>query len=152
MLARDAVGGRDHERAVPASARASPAGPSTTASPCWTNQAHLDPRVAVVPGHAERARGADHRPADRARRAQGRAQHLPHRRGRASSTSDEFELAKRFGDAAALALDNAQIRARLEHLAQTDSLTGLYNHRYFHERLRAELHAREPRARLGRAC
>ena len=28
---------------------------------------------------------------------------------------------------------------RLEHLAQTDSLTGLYNHRYFHERLRAEL-------------
>src|SRR5437870_2888327 len=28
---------------------------------------------------------------------------------------------------------------RLEHLAQTDSLTGLYNHRYFHERLRSEL-------------
>src|SRR5881398_218969 len=52
---------------------------------------------------------------------------------------DEFELAKRFGDAAALALDNAQIRARLEHQAQTDALTGLYNHRYFHERLRAEL-------------
>ena len=52
---------------------------------------------------------------------------------------EEFELAKRFGDAAALALDNAQIRARLEHQAQTDSLTGLYNHRYFHERLRAEL-------------
>ena len=51
----------------------------------------------------------------------------------------EFELAKWFGDAAALALDNAQIRARLEHLAQTDSLTGLYNHRYFHERLRSEL-------------
>ena len=51
----------------------------------------------------------------------------------------EFELAKWFGDAAALALDNAQIRARLEHLAQTDSLTGLYNHRFFHERLRSEL-------------
>ncbi|MDX6476644.1 MAG: hypothetical protein QOH95_2155, partial [Gaiellaceae bacterium] len=49
------------------------------------------------------------------------------------------ELAKWFGDAAALALDNAQIRARLEHLAQTDSLTGLYNHRFFHERLRSEL-------------
>src|SRR5262249_1721117 len=43
------------------------------------------------------------------------------------------------------ALDNARIRARLEHLAHTDSLTGLYNHRYFHERLRSELH------RAGRA-
>jgi diguanylate cyclase (GGDEF)-like protein len=52
---------------------------------------------------------------------------------------EEFELAKRFGDAAALALDNAQTRARLELQAQTDSLTGLYNHRYFHENLRAEL-------------
>ena len=31
------------------------------------------------------------------------------------------------------------MRARLEHLAQTDSLTGLYNHRFFHDRLRAEL-------------
>jgi diguanylate cyclase (GGDEF)-like protein len=51
----------------------------------------------------------------------------------------EFELAKWFGDAAALAIDNAQVKARLEHLAQTDSLTGLYNHRFFHERLRSEL-------------
>jgi diguanylate cyclase (GGDEF)-like protein len=57
----------------------------------------------------------------------------------ASFSDDEFELATRFADAAALALDNAQIRARLEYQAQTDSLTGLYNHRYFHERLRAEL-------------
>ncbi|HEX4929766.1 MAG TPA: diguanylate cyclase, partial [Gaiellaceae bacterium] len=48
-------------------------------------------------------------------------------------------LAKRLGDAAALALDNAHIRARLEREAQTDSLTGLYNHRHFHERLRREL-------------
>ena len=63
----------------------------------------------------------------------------------ASFDEDEFELARWFGDAAALALDNAQIRARLEHLAHTDSLTGLYNHRYFHERLRAELQ------RAGRA-
>src|SRR5881398_4207016 len=52
---------------------------------------------------------------------------------------DEFELAKRFGDAAALALDNAQTRARLEHQAQTDSLTGLFNHSVFHERLRTTL-------------
>ena len=64
----------------------------------------------------------------------------------ASFDEDEFELAKWFGDAAALALDNAQVRARLEHQAQTDSLTNLYNHRVFHERLRAEL-MRASRAR-----
>jgi diguanylate cyclase (GGDEF)-like protein len=57
----------------------------------------------------------------------------------ASFTAAELELAERFGDAAALALDNAETRARLEHQAQTDSLTGLFNHRVFHERLRAEL-------------
>jgi diguanylate cyclase (GGDEF)-like protein len=59
--------------------------------------------------------------------------------GDASFDEAEFELAQRFGDAAALALHNAQIRARLEHQAQTDSLTGLYNHRHFHDRLRGEL-------------
>ena len=47
----------------------------------------------------------------------------------------EFEIAKRFGDAAALALDNAEIRERLEHQARTDSLTGLFNHSVFYERL-----------------
>jgi len=57
----------------------------------------------------------------------------------------EFELARRFGDAAALGLQNAHARARLVRQAQTDSLTGLYNHRFFHERLRAEL-ARASRA------
>jgi diguanylate cyclase (GGDEF)-like protein len=47
----------------------------------------------------------------------------------------EFEIAKRFGDAAALALDNAEARARLEHQARTDSLTSLFNHSVFYERL-----------------
>src|SRR5665809_123321 len=57
----------------------------------------------------------------------------------ATFSREEFEIAKRFGDAAALAIDNAHRRAELELAAQTDSLTGLYNHRHFHERLRAEL-------------
>jgi diguanylate cyclase (GGDEF)-like protein len=54
-------------------------------------------------------------------------------------TEDEVQLASWFGDAAALALDNARIRAKLKREAQTDSLTGLLNHRTCHERLQAEL-------------
>ncbi len=106
--------------------------------PVLTNQAHLDPRVKIVPGTPHEpeamitvpliARGAL-KGALNIYRIGEDAQFLEH----------EFELAKWFGDAAALALDNAQVRARLEHQAQTDSLTGLYNHRFFHERLRSEL-------------
>jgi diguanylate cyclase (GGDEF)-like protein len=103
------------------------------------NQAHLDSRVATVPGT----------PADEpeamitipliARDSVKGALNI-YRLGEAASfDDDEFELAKRFGDAAALALDNAQVRALLEHQAMTDSLTGLYNHRAFHERLRKAL-------------
>jgi diguanylate cyclase (GGDEF)-like protein len=51
----------------------------------------------------------------------------------------ELDLAKRVGELAALALDNAQIRERLETEIVTDHLTGLYNHRYFRERLSEEV-------------
>ncbi|MFY9580253.1 MAG: diguanylate cyclase [Gaiellaceae bacterium] len=107
--------------------------------PVRVNQAHLDPRVSTVAGT----------PADEpealitipliARDSIKGALNVYRLGDDASFDDDEFELAKRFGDAAALALDNAQIRARLEHQAQTDPLTGLYNHRTFHERLRAAL-------------
>ena len=107
--------------------------------PVRVNQAHLDPRVATVAGT----------PADEpealitipliARDSIKGALNIYRLGEEAHFGDDEFELAKRFADAAALALDNAQIRARLEHQAQTDPLTGLYNHRYFHERLRSEL-------------
>ena len=62
-----------------------------------------------------------------------------YRAGFQEFTRDEFLLVVRFGDAAALAIDNAHIRASLERQAQTDPLTGLWNHRTFHERLRTEL-------------
>ncbi|MBA3552983.1 MAG: diguanylate cyclase [Actinobacteria bacterium] len=52
---------------------------------------------------------------------------------------NEFSLAIRFGELAALAIDNAEIRARLETEAVTDHLTTLNNHRYFHERLGTEM-------------
>ncbi len=107
--------------------------------PARVNQAHLDPRVATVAGT----------PADEpeamitipliARDSIKGALNIYRLGEDASFDDDDFELAKRFGDAAALALDNAQIRARLEHQAMTDPLTGLYNHRAFHERLRQAL-------------
>jgi diguanylate cyclase (GGDEF)-like protein len=98
------------------------------------NQAHLDPRVRFVPGTPIDAEALISIPLISRARIKGVLN--IYRIGEDGLfTADEFELAKRFADAAALALDNAQIRARLEHQAQTDSLTGLFNHRSFHERL-----------------
>jgi diguanylate cyclase (GGDEF)-like protein len=107
--------------------------------PVRANQAHLDPRTVTVPGTpADEPEALISIPLIARDVVKGTLN--MYRLGEDASFSDEeFELACRFADAAALALDNAQIRARLEYQAQTDSLTGLYNHRYFHERLRAEL-------------
>jgi diguanylate cyclase (GGDEF)-like protein len=106
--------------------------------PVWTNRAHLDPRVVNVPGTPVEPEALITVPLI-ARGALKGALNIYRIGEEAGFAEHEFELAKWFGDAAALAIDNAQIRARLEHLAQTDSLTGLYNHRFFHERLRSEL-------------
>ena len=51
----------------------------------------------------------------------------------------ECELAATLADAAAVALQAALARQRLEVLAQTDPLTGLFNHRHFYDRLEGEL-------------
>src|SRR5437588_1580701 len=51
----------------------------------------------------------------------------------------DLDMAKRFGELAALALDNAQIRRKLQAEVVTDHLTGLHNHRYFQERLAEEV-------------
>jgi len=107
--------------------------------PQLVNQAHLDPRVQVVPGTPPDEPEALITIPLVARDAIKGALNIYRLGEDARFTEEDFELAKRFGDAAALALDNAQIRESLELQAQTDSLTGLYNHRYFHERLRAEL-------------
>ncbi|MET0201761.1 MAG: diguanylate cyclase [Gaiellaceae bacterium] len=107
--------------------------------PVRTNQAHLDPRTVTVPGTPEDEPEALIAVPLIARGIVKGTLNIYRLGEDASFSDDEFELACRFADAAALALDNAQIRARLEYQAQTDSLTGLYNHRYFHERLRAEL-------------
>src|SRR4051812_28510709 len=102
--------------------------------PVLVNQAHLDPRVRFVPGTPIDPEALIAIPL--VARSQIKGVLNIYRVGEDGLfTEMEFELAKRFADAAALALDNAQIRARLEHQAQTDSLTGLFNHRSFHERL-----------------
>ncbi len=106
--------------------------------PVLTNKAHLDPRVVIVPGTPVDPEALISIPLV-ARGSLKGALNIYRVGEEASFDNDEFELAKWFGDAAALALDNVQVRASLEHQAQTDSLTGLYNHRFFHERLRAEL-------------
>src|SRR6476620_6143221 len=107
-------------------------------TPVWTNRADLDPRTHVIPGTPNDPEALIVVPLI-ARGAVKGALNIYRLGEEARFEQHEFELAKWFGDAAALAFDNAQIRARLEHLAQTDSLTGLYNHRYFHDRLRSEL-------------
>jgi diguanylate cyclase (GGDEF)-like protein len=106
--------------------------------PLLVNQAQLDPRTEVIPGTANDPESLLVIPLIARNSVKGCLN--IYRVGEAAVfTKGEFELAKRFGDAAALALDNAETKAILELQAQTDSLTGLYNHRFFQERLRAEL-------------
>jgi len=103
-----------------------------------SNQAHLDPRVRFVPGTPVDPEALIAVPLIARGRLKGTLN--IYRVGeQAQFTPEEFHLATRFGDAAALAIDNAHIRSRLEHQASTDALTGLYNHRAFHDRLRQEV-------------
>jgi len=106
--------------------------------PVLANKAHLDPRVRFVPGTPVEPEALIAVPLVARGRLKGTLN--IYRVGEdAAFTDEEFHLATRFGDAAALAMDNAHIRARLEHQASTDALTGLYNHRAFHDRLRQEV-------------
>jgi diguanylate cyclase (GGDEF)-like protein len=109
--------------------------------------AHNDPRIQVVPGTPPDEREAlvvvplvvRDRPIGALN---------AYRLGEFTAFSaEEFDLIRRFADLVALALDNTRIRHALEQEAQTDFLTGLGNHRLFHERLRREMDRAE---RYGR--
>jgi diguanylate cyclase (GGDEF)-like protein len=52
---------------------------------------------------------------------------------------DEIELLQILANQAAAALDNTRLYEALAQQAITDGLTGLYNHRFFYERLRDEV-------------
>jgi diguanylate cyclase len=106
--------------------------------PLLVPQVQLDPRAIVIPGTPPEPEALISVPLVARGRVKG-ALNVYRLGDDAAFTEEELELATRFGDAVALALDNAEVRARLERQAQTDSLTGLYNYRYFHEHLRAEL-------------
>jgi diguanylate cyclase (GGDEF)-like protein len=106
--------------------------------PMLVNAAHLDPRVDVVPGTSLEPESLLAIPLIARGAVQG-VLNIYREGEEALFTEGELDLAARFGDAAALALHNAQKHELLERQAQTDSLTGLHNHRYFYERLRAEL-------------
>ncbi len=107
--------------------------------PVLANEAQLDPRVKQVPGTPLKEEEALISVPLVARDSTKGALNVYRRGAGARFSSPEFALVQRFAEAAALALDNAEIHATLAHEAQTDSLTGLYNHRRFQERLRAEL-------------
>ena len=102
------------------------------------NDAHKDPRVVEIPGKPLEAEAMICVPLISRDKVKGSLNIYRHGE-EATFTDAEFELAKRFGDAAALAIDNAKLLSILEQQALTDPLTGLYNHRHFQERLRSEL-------------
>ena len=54
-------------------------------------------------------------------------------------SSDDIDLVTTLAHEAAVAIENAQLYAQAKERAHIDELTGLYNHRYFHERLDEEI-------------
>ncbi|MGA9349635.1 MAG: sensor domain-containing diguanylate cyclase [Anaerolineae bacterium] len=54
-------------------------------------------------------------------------------------TAEEVQLAMTFANQAAIAIENALLYQKTQHLAITDGLTGLYNRRHFYELLEREV-------------
>lgn len=123
---------------------------AANARPVLANDANVDPRAGHVEGTPDSepeaiisvplvARGAVLGAISMYREAEGNV-----------FSSDEFELAQRFGDAATLALVNFKTRSNLEQQACTDDLTQVLNRRGFFSTARRALDeaGREPSALL----
>ena len=54
-------------------------------------------------------------------------------------STDDIDLLVTVASEAGIVMENAQLYARAKERAHTDELTGLFNHRYFHERLDEEI-------------
>ena len=106
--------------------------------PALSNVTRDDPRTIIVPGTTDEDEALISTPLMARNTLKGVLN--VYRVGESAHfTEDEFELTQRFADAASLALDNARILSVVEQQSLSDPLTGLYNHRHFHERLSEEL-------------
>jgi diguanylate cyclase (GGDEF)-like protein/putative nucleotidyltransferase with HDIG domain len=56
-----------------------------------------------------------------------------------SYSTDDMDLLVTVASEAGVVMENAQLYAKARERAHTDELTGLFNHRYFHERLDEEI-------------
>jgi diguanylate cyclase (GGDEF)-like protein len=117
--------------------------------PQLVNDAHLDPRAEQIPGTPDEPESMLALPLLAREELKGVL--LLSRIGEgARFRIQEFKLAIVFSELAALAIDNAETRSRLEAEVITDHLTALYNHRYFHERVAEEIRrATRQRTSLG---
>ena len=96
-----------------------------------------DPRLRQIPGTPDQPEGIVVIPL--IARETFRGVFALYREGGRDFSEDEFALAQLFSDQASLAIDSAAAHDALSASARTDSVTGLYNHRFFHEQLRAEI-------------
>jgi diguanylate cyclase (GGDEF)-like protein/putative nucleotidyltransferase with HDIG domain len=64
---------------------------------------------------------------------------LSRKHPRGSYESDDIDLMMTLANEAAVVIENARIYERAKQRANTDELTGLFNHRYFHQRLDEEI-------------
>jgi len=64
---------------------------------------------------------------------------LSKRRAGGSYSSDDMDLLMTVVTEAGVVIENAQLYSRARERAHTDELTGLFNHRYFHERIDEEI-------------
>ncbi|MGH9748648.1 MAG: diguanylate cyclase [Candidatus Polarisedimenticolia bacterium] len=104
--------------------------------PLWRNDAATELRFAEsLPGPG---RGSDMTIPLRARGSVLGAFRVSCRKRHAFELED-FELMQRCADLLAVAVDTQQLLLHTRRLAETDGVTGLYNHRYFITALRQEL-------------
>ncbi|MFA5317342.1 MAG: diguanylate cyclase, partial [Dehalococcoidales bacterium] len=64
---------------------------------------------------------------------------LSKKRGPGYYSSDDLSMLMTMAQEAAVVIENARLYEKAKQRANTDELTGLFNHRYFHERLEEEI-------------